>query len=134
MGFLDMTMESKVGEFNTAAGKEQWDHDSPVDMSVLTCIKEECFEFLDAVHEYEEALNDEEADADEFRKNLVKEWADLQYVVSQAAWYFDIPAEPAFNRVHANNMTKVVDGRVRFREDGKILKPKGYVKADMSGL
>ena len=67
------------------------------------------------------------------RANLRKEWADLQYVVSQAAVYYEIPSE-AFDRVHANNMTKVVDGKVRFRDDGKILKPEGYKPVDMSGL
>jgi hypothetical protein len=31
-------------------------------------------------------------------------------------------------------MTKVVDGRLIKREDGKILKPEGYTPANMEGL
>ena len=68
------------------------------------------------------------------RAELCKEWADVQVVLSNIAVYFDIPSDPAFNRVHLNNMTKVVEGKLRLREDGKILKPEGYVKPDMSGL
>lgn len=40
----------------------------------------------------------------------------------------------AFNRVHSNNMTKVVDGKVLRREDGKIIKPEGYVSVDLSDM
>lgn len=68
------------------------------------------------------------------RANLVKEWADLQYVLSQFAVVYDIDGDAAFNRVADNNMTKVQDGEVVYREDGKIMKPEGYQKPDMRGL
>ena len=55
-------------------------------------------------------------------------------IVTQAAVYHDIPGDPSFNRVHKNNMTKVVNGKVLFRDDGKILKPEGYKPVDMAGL
>ena len=43
--------------------------------------------------------------------------------------------EEAFNRVHANNLTKVgVDGKVIRDADGKILKPEGFVPVDLSDL
>jgi len=48
--------------------------------------------------------------------------------------YFNIPADPSFNRVHNSNMTKVVDGKVIFRDDGKILKPSTYEAPNMRGL
>lgn len=135
MGFLDMTYESKVAQFVEAAGKQPWQVDEePLDFSILACIREETEEFLEAARNYDEALETPEADLAKFRAELVKEWADLQYVVSQASWYFRIPAEAAFNRVHNSNMTKVVDGKVIFREDGKIMKPDTYVAPDMGGL
>ncbi len=39
-----------------------------------------------------------------------------------------------FKRVHKNNMTKVVDGKVIRNSEGKILKPEGYVSVDLSDL
>ena len=68
------------------------------------------------------------------RANLVKEWADAQYTLSQLALFYNIPGEDAFNRVADNNMTKVIDGKVLRRSDGKIMKPDNYIKPDMSGL
>ena len=75
-----------------------------------------------------------ENENEETRANLVKEWADVQYVLSQLALFYRIDGEEAFTRVADNNMTKVVGGKVYYREDGKILKPDNYVKADMRGL
>lgn len=34
--------------------------------------------------------------------------------------------DDAFNEVHRSNMAKLVDGKVIRREDGKVLKPKGW--------
>jgi len=124
------TREEKVNAFRKAADKVDFDgSESSVDESIATCIVEELNEFFIACEDY---VRDK--DNPQFRAELCKEWADLQYVVSQAAVYFNIPADAAFNRVHNSNMTKVVDGKVIFREDGKILKPDTYVAPDMLGL
>lgn len=43
--------------------------------------------------------------------------------------------EEAFNRVHANNLTKIgADGKVIRDADGKILKPECFVPVDLSDL
>lgn len=43
--------------------------------------------------------------------------------------------EEAFNRVHENNLTKIgADGKVLRNPSGKILKPEGYKKVDLSDL
>ncbi len=43
--------------------------------------------------------------------------------------------DEAFRRVHANNMTKIpADGRVKRREDGKILKPDTFIPVDLTDL
>ena len=44
-------------------------------------------------------------------------------------------AREAFREVHRNNMSKVQpDGTVKRREDGKVLKPEGYVPVDLTRL
>ena len=122
------TRESAVAEFRQAAGKGTI-VETPGEITlVFKCIEEEYAEFLEAA-KYHVLYGTVET-----RANLCKEWADLQYVVSQAAVFFDIPADASFNRVHESNMTKVVDGKIIFREDGKILKPDTYVAPDMRGL
>jgi Uncharacterized protein conserved in bacteria len=123
----NVTREEKVDEFRRAAGKGTYKENSETEL-ILDCIHEEFMEFYDAVEDFE--INPSTAS----RAQLCKEWADLQYVVSQAAVYFDIPADVAFNRVHNSNMTKVIEGKVIFREDGKILKPDTYRAPDMRGL
>lgn len=57
---------------------------------------------------------------------VAKELNDLLYVTHGALLEFGIP-EKMFDAVHENNMTKI-SGPVR--EDGKRLKPPGYVKFD----
>lgn len=129
MEINDMTREDKVRQFREAAGKGTYsDSDESEADLVFTCIQEEFSEFLEA------SLDFEENDTGTTRASLVKEWADLQYVVSQAAVFYRIPADAAFNRVHLSNMSKVVDGKIIFRDDGKIMKPEGYEAPDMKGL
>ncbi len=125
-----LSREDKVKQFREAAGKVNFDGTpDSVDESIATCIVEELNEFFIAADAY---IKD--SGNIDLRADLCKEWADLQYVVSQAALYFGIPSDESFNRVHMSNMTKVVDGKVIFREDGKILKPATYEAPDMRGL
>lgn len=130
-----MTRENKVNQFRTAAQKKNFEAGDLIEESILNTIEEETGEFFGAAYDYETALLEgTEEEILEARAQLCKEWADMQYVVSQAAIYFDIPADPSFNRVHDSNMSKVVDGKVIFREDGKILKPDTYTAPNMRGL
>ena len=57
---------------------------------------------------------------------LTKELSDLLYVVYGTALAFGLPLDPAFNRVHESNMSKLVDGKPLYREDGKVLKGPNY--------
>lgn len=131
-----MNREDRVNEFRTAAAKGTYNWlDAPGDNddSVINSLSEEFNEFIEAEYDYRQACRTGHG-ITEARANLCKEWADLQYVVSQAAVYHDIPGDASFNRVHESNMSKVIDGKIVFRDDGKILKPDTYVKPDMSGL
>lgn len=124
-----VTREMRVQEFLDASKPPSFE-------LVWTCLGEEFLELKEAADSYH-TMQESNAPDDvkiKYRAELVKEWADVQYVLSQMACYYGIDGEEAFNRVADNNMTKVVDGKVKYREDGKILKPHGYVKPDMSGL
>lgn len=60
------------------------------------------------------------------RAKMIKELADLQYVLSGMVVAFNIPLTEVFKRVHKSNMSKLVNGKVLKREDGKFLKGPNY--------
>jgi NTP pyrophosphatase (non-canonical NTP hydrolase) len=86
-----------------------------------TCFKEEVKELLDALDEDD-------------RENLVKEFADVQYTLSQLAIGHRVDLDEAFRRVAEANLTKVENGQIKRRDDGKILKGKNYKAPDLKGL
>lgn len=60
---------------------------------------------------------------------------DLLYVVYGAALEWGIPIDAVFAEIHRSNMTKVwPDGTVHYRDDGKVIKPPTYSKADIKGV
>lgn len=66
--------------------------------------------------------------------NIIKEALDLMYVTAQ---YLNVTLGPdkakqAWDMLHANNMSKCTNGKLVKREDGKVLKPEGYKKLDLS--
>jgi len=79
----------------------------------LTMINEE-------YREVQAALQEDEPE-------LVKELVDLLYVVYGALETLLVDADNVFELVHQNNMNKLGEG-ARFRDDGKLLKPDGFVK------
>ena len=40
--------------------------------------------------------------------------------------------DDAFAEVHRSNMAKLIDGKVLRREDGKVMKPKGWITPNLS--
>lgn len=66
---------------------------------------------------------------------ILKEMADLQYVLSGLAVVMGLDLAVAFNRVHKSNMSKLgADGKPVLREDGKILKSELYIPPDLEDL
>lgn len=61
---------------------------------------------------------------------IARELADVVYVAYGSAWAFGIDLDAALAEVHRAAMDKMNAG-VR-REDGKIMKPPGFVPPDMS--
>lgn len=63
---------------------------------------------------------------------LLKELADLRYVLEGCAVSLGLPIEEAFREVHASNMTKLgADGEPILDAGGKVLKGPNYRPADM---
>jgi len=66
--------------------------------------------------------------------NDIKEALDLIYVTAQ---YLNVSIGPdkakeCWDALHQNNMSKCTNGKLLKREDGKVLKPEGYKKLDLS--
>lgn len=118
----------QVFEFNKLGGQDVGE--SPIWINVdafdlqYNLIKEELQELSEAYYQ---------KDGVEVLDALV----DIQYVLLGMVCRFGMGKEflDAFEMVHDNNMTKVKDEDgniiVKFREDGKILKPEGYKKVDL---
>lgn len=60
------------------------------------------------------------------REGLLKELADLAYVVYQFAAAAGWDLDEALERVHTSNLSKLVDGKPLRRDDGKVLKGPNY--------
>lgn len=83
-------------------------------------------EYLEVLH----SLIKNELDLCELSDGL----ADLIYVLVGTALEFGIPLERVWDAVQAANMAKVdpATGKVKKREDGKVLKPLGWVAPDIN--
>ena len=55
---------------------------------------------------------------------------DAIYYICDCAVKHGLDLDPVFEIVHGANMSKLVDGKPIKREDGKILKPKGWEDPD----
>lgn len=65
---------------------------------------------------------------------VAHELADVVYVAYGTAHYLGIPLDAVIAEVHAANMRKFPGGRVVFRPDGKVLKPRGWKPADVAAV
>ena len=130
------TREDVVAEFHTAFGSAK---DKPFDGDLIalrmSLLSEEFDELSD---EMATALVDFNLYGEVKKKTkvrLLKELADLQYVLSGLAVTFGLPLEEAFSRVHQSNMSKLgEDGKPIYRDDGKVLKGPNYRVADLEDL
>jgi len=75
-----------------------------------------------------------ESEYDNDLVNLAKELADIIYIACGTAASYGIPLNEVFEEVHRSNMTKLVDGKPVYREDGKILKPEGWTAPDIESV
>lgn len=126
---MSLTVAEMLQEWAAATGDHVSDLPSYpptyVENLRLTLIQEEKKEVEDAI--LDAATEEDIAD-------IAKELADLVYVVYGTALAYGIPLDKVIEEVHRSNMTKVVDGSVIRREDGKILKPETYEPADIESV
>lgn len=82
----------------------------------LQLIEEEVRELREAAAHLSAAPNKEHY------AHLLRELADVQYVVSGMAVTFGLPLADAFDRVHEANLSKLVNGKALKSETGKVIK------------
>lgn len=68
------------------------------------------------------------------RGNFIKEAGDLIWVIKQMLWFMGVEPAEVERRIFNSNMSKMVNGRVEYREDGKVLKGPNYQAPDLSDL
>jgi predicted HAD superfamily Cof-like phosphohydrolase len=81
--------------------------------------------------EWEEYL---EGEATDDLIEIADALADMVYLAYGTAVAYGIPLDKVFEEVHSSNMSKLVDGKVIRREDGKILKPAGWTPPDINSV
>ena len=75
------------------------------------------------IEEFQEFIT---ATEEEDEVDQLKELADLVYVAFQYAAARGWELDEALDRVYDSNMSKLVDGKPLYREDGKVLKGPNY--------
>lgn len=128
--------EKKVLEFHTAFGG---DIDRPFSGPLLelrkSLLNEETRELAAEIDRAAAELRDNGKVSPATLAALLKEMADVQYVLSGMAVTFGLPVEEVFSRVHASNMSKLGDdGKPVLRADGKILKGPRYLPPDLEDI
>jgi len=132
-----MSRENTVAEFHFSM--KQPINENPIKPSTVELgfklIAEEYAEFRDEVASALAEINMHDRISVKTKERLLKELADLQYVISGFAVRLGLPLEQAFNRVHRSNMSKLDDdGKPVYREDGKVIKGPNYRPVDLEDL
>ena len=127
-----MNREQMARQF-AIAGEQKIDNDL-TDTDLLdfrfSLIYEEVLELSDAIDQV--ILDKIHGDVKQSTKeNLLKELADIQYVLSGFAVVFGFNLEEAYRRVHESNMTKFP---LTKREDGKVMKGENYKEPVLEDL
>ena len=105
----------KVKEFTQACNDSLPNRPQQLDKNAVKFITQMV---KDELKELEEASNIiDQADA----------FVDMMYYICDAAVRNGINLDPIFEIVHHSNMNKVINGKVKRREDGKIMKPNNWI-------
>lgn len=100
-----------------------------------TLLAEEMRELFEEMDRAIAALEAGEAIPLPVAANMLKEAADVQYVLSGMSVTFGWPITEVYARVHASNMSKLgEDGRPVRRADGKVLKGPAYHPPQLDDL
>ena len=120
--YLNKTPREMLYQFHKAMGHpiaQRYIQNSEIDRLRMKLLSEEFDEVCSA----------------ETEENLLKELADLEYVIHGYATAHGWDLDEAFRRVHASNMSKLDDdGKPIIRSDGKVMKSDNYREPDLSDL
>lgn len=118
-------MFKDVMDFHKAFGQKVGDKPELPDINErglrMKLLREEFEEYMEA---------EEENDLVEIADAL----ADLIYIACGTAVSYGIPLDEIYDEVHRSNMSKLVDGKPIYREDGKVMKPEGWSPPDIKGI
>ncbi len=136
--FMTKTREDVIEEFHKKFGIEI-DKQPTVKLLKLrrALIDEEVKELFSDMDTAISHLEKGEEVPKELYANMLKELSDVQTVISGTAVSLTPlrKLDEAFVRVHESNMSKLGDdGKPLFRDDGKVLKGKNYIKPNLSDL
>lgn len=110
-----MTPQEMVHEFHEACDLAIGEVDElPLRRFRMQLVYEETEELCDAL-EFDEPIED-----------VAKELADVVYVAYGTAVSLGINLDLAFERVHRSNMSKLVDGKALYNDEGKVMKGPNY--------
>lgn len=130
-------LTASVRRFMQAGGQEVNDHAAIPSQETAelrhNLLAEEYGEYIVADNNFELARVTGEPVSDHHFIDLADALADMVYVIVGTAVSYGINLDAALEEVCRSNDTKFVDGRLVRREDGKILKPKGYEPPDLAG-
>lgn len=78
----------------------------------------------------------DQTDIDYDRVAVADALTDIDYINGGTAVALKIPLEACFDAVHENNMTKIdpVTGKCLKNEQGKIIKPEGYISVSLDDV
>lgn len=117
MTMASIDVEAAVRTFMDIAGQGRDESKRNIALR-LALIDEEHDELVEAINWGDRVL-------------IAKELADLVYVVVGTAIALGIPFNEVFAALQTSNMSKVgPDGKLVFREDGKVLKGPHYIEAE----
>ena len=134
-----ITRENKVEEFHRAMGTDVGVQPRTDLLSLREkLLIEECNEVCQELNAIEMSVAQGKRVTREQWAALLKELADLQYVLSGTIISFESIAgsfTPAFNRVHSSNMSKLDDeGNPVLNEYGKVTKGPNYKAPTLEDL
>jgi predicted HAD superfamily Cof-like phosphohydrolase len=124
---------SSVSQEGSSVFHDQYEFLQAGDVEQFTS-KSEQLAFNLIEEEYCEFINTDSYLGEYANSEAIKEALDLMYVTAQ---YLNVTIGPdkaklCWDALHANNMSKCVEGKLVKRDDGKVEKPDGFKKLDLS--
>lgn len=118
---VNLFMQAAEQRVTTTPKAKTFDNKDPQTELYMKLVQEEFDETLDAFTK---------GDTIELADGI----ADTVWVLMGLASSAGIPFDAVWDEVKASNMSKVVDGKLLKREDGKVMKPDGYFKPDLNAV